>query len=53
MNKTDLSTLDETANKVIWNNMHICTGRKSVFSTKICEYGLYKVGELYDNAGNL
>ena len=53
MNKTDPSTLEEIANEVIWNNKYICIGGKSVFSTKICEHGLYKVGDLYDSAGEL
>ena len=53
MNKTDPSTLEEIANEVIWNNKYICIGGKSVFSTKICEHGLYKIGDLYDSAGEL
>ena len=47
---TNPSTLEEVANEVLWNNELICVGNKSVFSKKIYDYGIYKVG---DYAGKL
>ena len=47
------STLEEVANEVLWNNKLICVGNKSAFSKKIYDYGMYKVGDLYDSAGEL
>ena len=39
-------TLENLTNQVLWNNKIICINNKSVFSRKLPECGLNKVGDL-------
>ena len=39
---------------MLWNNKFICVEKKkSVFSKNLNDYGIYKVGDLYDVAGEM
>ena len=44
--KNNPCTLENLTNQVLWNNKIICINNKSVYSRKLHEWGLNKVGDL-------
>ena len=45
------SSLSEIVNQVLWNNRFICIDSRSVYSEKLLDSGLIKIGNLYDENG--
>ena len=45
------SSLSEIVNQVTWNNRFICIDSRSVYSEKLLDAGLIKIGNLYDENG--
>ena len=45
------SSLSDTINQVLWNNRFICIDSRSVYSEKLLDAGLIKIGNLYDENG--
>ena len=43
--------LSEIVNQVLWNNRFICIDSRSVYSEKLLDSGLIKIGNLYDKNG--
>ena len=47
------SSLSDIVNQVLWNNRFICIDSRSVYSKKLFDAGLIKIGNLYDENGKL
>lgn len=45
------SSLSDIVNQVLWNNRFICIDSRSVYSKKLFDAGLIKIGNLYDENG--
>ena len=45
--------ISEIANQVIWNNRLICIESKSIYNQRLIDFGIVKVGDLFDSRGEL
>ena len=52
-NEFNPSSLSEITNQVLWNNKFICIESRSVYNKKLLDAGLVKIGDLYDERGQL
>ena len=48
LNEDNPSSLSEIVNQVIWNNRFICIEFKSIYSKRLIDLGIVKIGDLYD-----
>ena len=53
LNEDNPSSLSDIVNQVLWNNRFICIDSRSVYSKKLFDAGLIKIGNLYDENGEL
>ena len=51
MSEDNPSSLLDIVNQVLWNNRFICIDSGSVYSKKLFDVGLIKIGNLYDKNG--
>ena len=47
------STLSDIVYQVLWNNRFICVDSRSVYNAKLFNAGLIKIGNLYDENGEI
>ena len=53
LNEYNPSSLSDIVNQVLWNNRFICVDSRSVYNAKLFDIGLIKIGNLYDENGEI